>query len=80
MKYGVELHWDDLSSVFTTVGYADTPLHPQLFTTVTFESQRSTEEERSWSLLLPSAFIARGRTGHTLYRASELAGGRGYAS
>ena len=27
-----------------------------------------------------SAFIARGRPGHTLCRASELAGGRGYAS
>ena len=31
-------------------------------------------------LIPQSAFIARGRPGHTLCRASELAGGRGYAS
>ena len=40
-------------SVFMTVGDADTFWHPQFFSTVTFESQRSTEEERSWSLLQP---------------------------
>ena len=41
------------SSVFMTVGDADKFWHPQFFSTVTFESQRSTEEERSWSLLQP---------------------------
>ena len=49
----MELHQRELSSVFMTVGDADTFWHPQFFSTVTFESQRSTEEERSWSLLQP---------------------------
>ena len=46
---GVELHQRDLSRVFMTVGVADTSWPHQFFSTVTFESQRSTEEERSWS-------------------------------
>ena len=54
-KCVVELHQRDLSRVFMTVGVADTFWHPQLFSTVTFESQRSTEEERSWSLKLSRA-------------------------
>ena len=33
-----------------TVGGADTFWQPRFFSTVTFESQRSTEEERSWSV------------------------------
>ena len=32
-----KLQWDDLSSVFMTVGDADTFWHPQFFSTVTFE-------------------------------------------
>ena len=52
-KYGVELHERDLSSVFMTVGDADTLWHPQFFSAVTFESQRLTEEERSWSIWQP---------------------------
>ena len=52
-KCGVELHQRDLSSVFMTVGDAGTHRHPQFFSTVIFEYQRSTEEERSRSLLQP---------------------------
>ena len=52
-KCVVELHQRNLSRVFMTIGVADTFWHPQFFSTVTFESQRSTEEERSWSLLQP---------------------------
>ena len=36
--------------MFTTVGNADTPLHPQFFRAVTFESQSLTKEKRSWSI------------------------------
>ena len=36
-------HQRDLSSVFMTVGDADTPWHPQFFGAVTFESLRLTE-------------------------------------
>ena len=46
-------HRRDLSSVFTTVGDADTPLHPQFFRAVTFESQSLTEEKRSLSIRQP---------------------------
>ena len=52
-KYGEELHHLGISSVIRTVGDADIFWHPQFFSTVTFESQRSTEEERLWSLLQP---------------------------
>jgi len=36
-----------------TVGDADTLWHPQFFSAATFESQRLTEEERSWSIWQP---------------------------
>ena len=39
--------------MFTTVGDADTPLQPQFFRAVTFESQSLTEEKRSWSIWQP---------------------------
>ena len=52
-KVAGKFHWDDLSSVYMTVGDADTFWHPQFFSTVIFESQRSTKEERSWSLMQP---------------------------
>ena len=35
-KYGVKRRWHDLSSVFMTVGNADTPWHLQFFSPVTF--------------------------------------------
>ena len=35
--YGVELHWDDLSFVFITVGDADILWHSQFFSAITIE-------------------------------------------
>ena len=36
--------WNFTSSVFMTVGVADTPWHPQFFSAATFESQRLTQD------------------------------------
>ena len=44
LQAGEESHRRDLSSEFITVGDADIFLHPQFFSTVIFESQRSTED------------------------------------
>ena len=45
LEAGEESHRRDLSSEFIAVGDADTFWHPQFFGTVTFESQRSTEDK-----------------------------------
>ena len=45
LETGEESHRRDLSSEFITVGDADTFWHLQFFSTVTFESQRSTEDK-----------------------------------
>ena len=45
LEAGEESHRRDLSSEFITVGDADTFWHLQFFSTVTFESQSSTEDK-----------------------------------
>ena len=43
-KYSVEHRHRVLSSVCTTIGYADTPWRPQFFDSITVESQRTTDD------------------------------------
>ena len=57
-KYGVELHQDNLSSVFMTVGVAGTLWHPQFFSAITVESKHFTVEESSWSIWQHAHFLA----------------------
>ena len=56
-KYGVKRRRHDLSSVFMTVDDPDTPWHPQLFSAVSFEPQRLTEDGATvrTSSVLPSS-------------------------
>ncbi|CAK9023579.1 unnamed protein product [Durusdinium trenchii] len=58
-RYGASLSKRDLSRVFLTVADADTLLHPQYLSALTYQGLLMDKEERSWTIWQPPVLLVR---------------------
>lgn len=58
-RYGTSLSKRDLSRVFLTVADADTLLHPQYLSAMTYQGLLMDKEERSWTIWQPPVLLVR---------------------
>ncbi|OLP91720.1 hypothetical protein AK812_SmicGene26543 [Symbiodinium microadriaticum] len=58
-KYGAALCQTDLSKIFLTVADADTLLHPQYLSALTYQGLVMEKEERSWTMFQPPVLLSR---------------------